>query len=237
MIPISLTQCLVTGVRHTFWLRASLAITVASFAACTTPPAQDSKAQDSMALDSKALESEAPAADCCAYVETFLTASIRDCESDRCEVRWCAGAKTVKFSCAGSPGRALGVLASDSPTDWPVARVSWGELDAREVRIEFKYWQHQGEAKDPNLASSRLEIQWFQSSAFDPNRCPTIGFTPILCLPRTETTDFTCFPASIVIPVPEGERALYIRFAKSKSMPRTPLLYIDDLRITVVEDT
>ena len=251
------TRRLLTGVRHTSWLHASLAITVASFAACTTPPAQDSKAhdlkahdlkahdlkahdlkaKDSKAQDSKAQDSKALAVDCCTYFEPFMTVSVKDCESDRCEVHWCEGAETVKFSCAGSPGRALGVRASESGTGWPVARVSWGERDAREVRIEFRYMQLQGEVPDPDLANSRLEIQWSESNTFDPDRCPTSGFKKILCLNRTSDLNLTCFPASIAVPVPEGAKAVYIRFAKSKSTPHTPLLNIDDLRITVVEDT
>lgn len=207
---------------------ASGAGLVLALTSCTTGPTRASARTSSA--------SEKRAADCCNYFEPFATVGISDCESSTCKVMWCDGAETTSNQCGDESGRALKVLATSDGNSGPVVWVWWGDQKVKEVRIEFKYGQHQGTAPQPHLASSHLDYKRSTADTFDKKSCPSAGFTRLADMPKTHTTTFDCFDVSESVPVEKGQRALYFRFSKRSSGRNTPLLRIDDLRITVVPE-
>jgi len=174
------------------------------------------------------------AADCCDYFEPFATVSIHDCASDSCRVKWCAGAETTTNQCGSVKGRALKVLATENDDTGPTVWVWWGDRGVKEVRIEFTYAQHQGGAPKPDTAGSYAEFKLVRGEDFDKQDCPRSGFSTLAHLSKTHTIPLDCFPEQRVIPVDAGDRALYLRFRKHKVERFTPLMRVDDLRITVV---
>lgn len=175
-------------------------------------------------------------ADCCAYFEPFATATIHDCESALCKVKWCDDAKTTDNKCAGIDGRALKVLAGNAANnDWPVMWIWWGDREIESVKIDLSYGQHEGTASRANQAVAYMEYKVMSTDTFDPRSCRPSGLTmiPGSSMPNTHTIDFACFPLSVAVPVSKGDRGVLVRFCKGKATEFTPLLRIDDLRVTV----